>query len=47
MHAAADLNQRFARPGEVEFRVADHGALLAELTHALAMPPSPCRVPRS
>jgi glucose-6-phosphate 1-epimerase len=35
MLVAADLNQRFARPGEVEFRVANHGALVAELTHAL------------
>jgi glucose-6-phosphate 1-epimerase len=34
MLAAADLNQRFAIPGEVEFKVADHGALVAQVTNA-------------
>jgi glucose-6-phosphate 1-epimerase len=34
MLTAADLNQRFARPGEVEFKVADHGALVAQVANA-------------
>lgn len=34
MLAAEDLNQRFARPGEVEFKVADHGALVAQVANA-------------
>ena len=34
MLVAADLNQRFARPGEVEFQVADHGALVAQVSNA-------------
>ncbi len=34
MLAAADLNQRLAIPGEVEFQVAGHGALVAQVTHA-------------
>ena len=34
MLAAADLNQRFARKGEVEFKVADHGAMVAQVTNA-------------
>ncbi len=34
MLAAADLNQRFARQGEVEFKVADQGALVAQVTNA-------------
>ena len=34
MLAAADLNQRLAIAGEVEFTVADHGALVAQVTNA-------------
>jgi len=35
MLTAADLNRRFALPGELDFRVADHGALVAHVTNAL------------